>query len=165
MLYCHMYIYTHTHTHKHTHNTHTDTKGELLAKDWSWLKCPALTCPSLIKERAVIALVQWLCVCVCVYCVCVYMLARQLESLWEPPPPLVLQSEVNQSCPKMSASAQAILYGNKWQMGMVVLCLISSTKCGFISYKMKPSVPQKGVKVQAADTQGGETEDMLSEKC
>ncbi len=32
--------------------------------------------------------------------------------------------------------------------GDVVLCLISSTKCGFISYKMKPSVPQKGVNVQ-----------------
>ncbi len=72
--------------HTHTH-THSDTKGELLAKDWSWLKCPALTCPSLIKARAVIALVKWLCVCVCV-CVCVYMLVGQLEPYESLPHPL-----------------------------------------------------------------------------
>jgi len=40
--------------------------------------------------------------------------------------------------------------------GDVVLCLISSTKRSFISYKMKPSVPQRGVKVQALIHRGRE---------
>lgn len=47
-------------------------------------------------------------------------------------------SGMSQSSPKMSASAQTILYQNKWQMA-VFLYLISSTKCSFISYKTKPS--------------------------
>lgn len=90
---------------------------------FSLLKCSRLTCYIQIKLAGLASAPANR------YC----LSSGQLE-----PPECLLLSGMNQSSRKMSASAQTILYQNKWQM-VVFLYLISSTKCSFISYKTKPS--------------------------